>query len=183
MKKDDIKKVIIFLIILLIIIMMIIGVMKLINSNREREAIYVRPEVINPMFSENLFKKYTGEISKDEILNRITDFIYYIVDNKQELTTLNVEELTQKYKQDEKYFKTIGFSTLEDFLKTIAAIQKINNDELKFSYASFEIDTIENFNNKLFVNLSLKFVDVNEILLKLEIEKKFQEEGIIHISY
>lgn len=181
--RKNIKKIIIFLIIALIIIIAIIGILRLIYRNKEREAIYVRPETISPMFSEKLFKRYIGKVPEDEILRNITDFIYYIIDNKQELEKLNEEQLTKKYNQDEKYFKTIGFSSLDDFLKIVSIIQKIDNEELKFSYASFEIDTIENLTNKLFVNLSLKFVDTKEILLKLEIEKDVQEDGIIHISY
>lgn len=186
MKKDNIrkniKKIMIFLIILVVIIMMIIGVLKLIYRNKEREAVYVRPDTINPMFSENFFKKYKGDVSKEDILNRLTDFIYYIIDNKQELTKMNEQELSQKYNKDEKYLKTIGFASLEDFLRIIAIIQRIDSDELNFSYASFEINTIENLKDKFCVNLSLKFVDTNEIVLKLQVEKKAQEE-IIHISY
>lgn len=186
MRKDNIKKIfkkiMIFLIILLIIITMIIGVLKLIYRNKEREGDYVRLETITPMFSENFFRKYNGEVSKEDILNGITDFIYYIMDNKKELTKLNQEELIQKYDENEKYLKTIGFASVEDFVRIIAVVQKIDNDDLDFSYASFEVNTIENLKDRFCINLSLKFVDVSEIVLKLEVEKKLQEE-IIHISY
>lgn len=186
MRKDiiqkNIKKFMIFLIILLVIIMIVIGILKLIYRNKEREGDYVRLETITPMFSENFFRKYNGEVSKEDILNSITDFIYYIMDNKQELTKLNQEELIQKYHENEEYFKTIGFASVEDFVTIIGVIQRIDIDELDFSYASFEVNTIENLKDKTLVNLSLKFVNANEITLKLQVEKKSQEE-IIHISY
>ena len=104
------------------------------------------------------------------------------MDNKKELTKLNQEELIQKYDENEKYLKTIGFASVEDFVRIIAVVQKIDNDDLDFSYASFEVNTIENLKDRFCINLSLKFVDVSEIVLKLEVEKKLQEE-IIHISY
>ncbi len=187
MVKRDIQKkfkyTIMILIILICIIMLIIGALRLINRNREREGEYIRPETVNPMFSENLFKKYTGENSKEDILGSLTDFIYYIIDNKQEINNLKVDELAKRYKQNENKFKLMGISTEEDFLKIMDTVQNIDSNELKFSYASFEIDTIERLNEKVVIDFALKFVDTDEIIFKLEIENSYYTDGIIHISY
>lgn len=181
--EKKIKHIIIFLIILLLVIMLIIGVLRLINRNKERDGIYVRPEVINPMFSDRFFKEYNGEVNKEEVLNRLTDFIYYIIDNKQEIDSLDSQKLLNQYNQNEEKFKLMGFKTKEEYLEIMSIIQNINSNELEFSYASFETNTIKKMNDKVVVKISLKFVDVDEIMLNLEIDKAYQSEDIIHISY
>lgn len=179
----NLKIILAILFVIFIILSITVFAIKYSYKNKERDSEYVRPEVIQPMFQEKFFSKYKGEINQEEILEDLSDFVYYLVDNKQNLDNLlDDDSILNEYSKNETFLKKIGFSTADEYSKIIKKIQEIGNDELDVSYTSFEVNTIINKENSIIVNFSVKFVDEDEITFLLEIQKTSENDNVISLS-
>lgn len=138
------------------------------SSNlRERDTDYERPDTISPMFKERLFKEYEGKINEDEILNSLTEFVYYITDNKKEISQMSEEDIQDKYNANKDRFEKMGILTLDYYKYIINIMKSIEKNELELSYTQFDVNSIEKIDSGIILKFNIKYVETNEISLKL----------------
>lgn len=168
--------------VILIILLLIIVILNYANNNKKRTSEYVRPEVIQPMFSEKFFNQYNGDVAQNEILETLSKFVYYIVDNKAKINNLDETTMNIEYSENEEFYKNIGIQSEEAFTNIMSIVKNIDQDKLEVSYTSFEINSLTEQNGIYKVLFAIKFSNVDEITLNLNIESSLDKSYIISIE-
>lgn len=149
------------------------------EKNKERDTEYVRLELIYPMKVSEFSKEYGGNASDEYILKKITEFIYYIIDNKLDIDNLNENQIVEKYEADEENLKNIGIENAEDFKDIILEIQKLNKGSAEYSYSEFQINTIKRTKGKTSIDLEVKFTNSKPIYFNIAINNDIDESNQI----
>ena len=185
--KKKLKKIILILFILIAIL--ILAIILIINNNDETEEnaselsiSNINSEKVIPISSESFFQNYYGNVSEDDVYMTLTNIAYYIIDNKQEINEWLDDDIENAYLINEQYFKTIGLVEKENFYNIINLAKGIDSDELSLSYTAFEIDTISYLSNSISVDVTIKYVDVEEISLLLILDNEEESENPIEID-
>jgi len=156
------------------------------NSNidtRERDdTTYVRPDIISPMQKEKVFNSYVGQFDEEKVLESLTEFVYYIVDNKEKISNMNDEDISNEYSNNKVKYEKIGILTLESYVEIINTIKKIEGKNVELSYTQFDVNTIERINNGIVMKFNIKFVGINEISFKLTLFNKSINDNVLRID-
>lgn len=180
-KRKNIQLITLFLIVLLIIFAIILFI--IIKQNKktpqERTSAYVRAETIYPISISKFSEEYVGEINEEYIMEKITDFIYYIMDNKEYLDKINSQNINEEYEKNEIDLNELGIENLEQFNEFISKVQTIKKQELKYSYSEFKMDTLKISSSKTQIDLDIKFVEEEPITFKLEINNYYDKNEIL----
>lgn len=188
MKKNSNKKVLKKLILILILIILLISVILIIlkiNSNTSSESGYTATNIgtdkIIPMSSEAFFQNYYGNIESDEVYITLTKMANYIIDNKQDIDNWTEDEMYNIYNENKEEFLDMGLIDEDSFIDVMEVVQTIDSDDLSLSYMAFENDTIENIGDGVQVDITFKYVNIDEISFKLELLNDSNEENAIKI--
>lgn len=182
MKDKKGKKIIILILILSLIsfvILLYINIKMDKEKNKERDSEYVRLEVVYPMKISEFSKEYGGNVSDEYILEKITEFIYYIVDNKLEIDNLNENQIAEKYEANQENLNNMGIESAEDYKDIIVEIQKLNKGSTEYSYSEFQIDTIKRANGKTTIDLEVKFTNSKPIYFNIAINNDIDQDNKI----
>lgn len=182
--KNKIKKqrkniILLILILLLTLIAILIGITIRKDKKpmqQERTAPYVRPEIKYPINFSEFSEQYSGNFSKDYIIEKITNFIYYIIDNKKEINNLTTDDIEKKYTENQVYLKDLGIENAEDYKNIILQIQKLNSDDLSCSYYEFDFESIDITSETTKVNVKIKFLGIDETIFNIEIKNKYEKD-------
>lgn len=178
-----VKKLIMILFVVLVILLLTQAIIKTFYNNKKRTSEYIRPDVIQPMFSEKFFNMYKGEGSEKDILGTLSKFVYFIVDNKDKIDNLNEDSIKQEFLKDKEYYNSIGIQSEENFKNIMTKVKNIKSNSLNVSYTSFEIDTLTKMDGKYLIDFSIKFENVDEIKFKIEIEPTYNKDYLINVNY
>ena len=138
-------------------------------DTRERDTAYERPDIISPMQKEKLFNEYS-QINEKSVLESLTKFVYYITDNKAQISNMSDEKIEEEYNLKYNDFKQMGITNKTYYNYIINILKNINKDELELSYTQFDVSTIEKIENGITIKFNIKYVDVDEIGLNLVIK-------------
>lgn len=167
--KNNIKIALIILAILIIIVLITLSILSKKNKPQERTGPYVRLETIGLISQDEFFKKYGGSVSQEYIMEKITDLVYYISDNKEKIDNMTNNEITREYKNNEQKLKEIGFETEEDYENIILEVKKIGKKEAELSYAEINTENIKRNNGYTKTQLIIKYVGLEKLKLQIEI--------------
>ena len=179
-KNRTILLVLILLLLFLLMLLAITLVLKPKNNTTEsevkdRERIYtpyVRPETISLISEDSFFDAYNGNVSRDLIMEKITGFVYYIIDNKQQMDLISEKQVEKEYNNREEELNNIGITSIDDYNSLIKELQEIDNDELELAYAIIDEDTIKNDDNNVTAEFMVKFVSIDELKFEININDK-----------
>ncbi len=166
------KRILIIISIILIINLILFVVLLVVNSKtskevfRERDTDYVRPELISLIDEDDFFEDYGGSVSKEYILTRISNLIYYISDNKEKIDNWNEQEIAKEYNENTNDLKSIGFENVEHFSKVINKVKSIGRGTADFSYAEFDIENEKRTENSTIYELTVKFASLDPLKIK-----------------
>lgn len=184
-KKSSFKRIIIICLITIIVILIALSNLKTkseentnIVEKQERPNEYVRLSTVHSIDEERFFNKYDGNVSKSNIIDKITKFIYYFIDNK---TILNIseDEIKEKYEESKSSLNGLGITTLQDYEKIIKHINNSTNTELELSYTEFIVDSIKSTEESTIVDFNIKFVDLEILKCQIEIVNNTENQLII----
>lgn len=186
-KKSSFKRIIIICLITIIVILIALSNLKTkseentnIVEKQERPNEYVRLSTVHSIDEERFFNKYDGNVSKSNIIDKITKFIYYFIDNK---TILDVseDEIKEKYEESKSSLNGLGITTLQDYEKIIKHINNSTNTELELSYTEFIVDSIKSTEESTIVDFNIKFVDLEILKCQIEIVNNTENQLIIRV--
>lgn len=167
--EKKIKIALIILAILIIIIVITLSILLKKNKPQERANTYVRPETIGLISQDEFFKKYGGSVPQKYIMEKITDIVYYISDNKNKIDNMTNSEISKEYKNNEQDLKEIGFENEEDYKNIILEVKKIGTKEAELSYAEIVTEEIKRNNGYTKSPLIIKYVGLEKLKLQIEI--------------
>lgn len=189
-KKEKNNRIILLILILcLLFVLMILAITIVIKpkkqpqqsetKDRERiETTYVRPETISLIAEDAFFKAYEGRQSRETIMEKITDFVYYIVDNKQTIDTLSQDQIHKEYEEESDELNNIGIISEEDYTEIINTIQTTGDGELEYVYAIINEDTIKNEEKFISAELDVKFVEKEELKFMINISEEDEDNPV-----
>lgn len=204
MKKKKSKKInihmlvlLVFLLVILIIvtsITLITGNFKSINSEQttniaanetqERPKEYVRLDTVYPMEIEKFLNIYSGNVPKEYILEKITNFIYYFMDNKDTIDNITDNNISEFYNTNKDTLNNIGIESEEDFKPIVNAIKTMNTKNLEFSYAQIKTDTLINSGDTTTAEFELKYTYYDPIMLEIKIENSYDaNKNLVSFSF
>ena len=174
------RNILLLLILLLLFILMLLAITLVLKPKnnttepevKDRERIYtpyVRPETISLISEDSFFDAYDGTVSRDLIMEKITGFVYYIIDNKQQIGLISEEQVEKEYNKREEELNNIGITSIDDYNSIIKELKKIDNDELEFSYAIIDENTMKKDNNNVSAEFIVKFVSIDELKFEINI--------------
>ena len=174
------RNILLLLILLLLFILMLLAITLVLKPKnnttepevKDRERIYtpyVRPETISLISEDSFFDAYDGNVSRDLIMEKITGFVYYIIDNKQQIGLISEEQVEKEYNKREEELNNIGITSIDDYNSIIKELKKIDNDELEFSYAIIDENTMKKDNNNVSAEFIVKFVSIDELKFEINI--------------
>ena len=102
-------------------------------------------------------------------MEKITDFVYYIIDNKQQISLISEEQVEKEYNKQKEELNNIGITSIDDYSLLIKELQTIDNDELELAYAFIDENTIKNDNNSVSAEFIVKFVSIDELKFEINI--------------
>ena len=174
------RNILLLLILLLLFILMLLAITLVLKPKnnttepevKDRERIYtpyVRPETISLISEDSFFDAYDGTVSRDLIMEKITGFVYYIIDNKQQICLISEKQVEKEYNKREEELNNIGITSIDDYNSIIKELKKIDNDELEFSYAIIDENTMKKDNNNVSAEFIVKFVSIDELKFEINI--------------
>ena len=118
-QKKDINIPIIALLALLLIMLIIVTAITLILNNfkgtdtsneknnivsnsQERPKEYVRLDTVYPMEFDKFLNLYSGNVPKEYILEKITNFVYYFMDNTDSIDNVTDNNISEFYKNNKQ---------------------------------------------------------------------------------
>lgn len=191
-QKKDINIPIIALLALLLIMLIIVTAITLILNNfkgtdtsneknnivsnsQERPKEYVRLDTVYPMEFDKFLNLYSGNVPKEYILEKITNFVYYFMDNKDSIDNVTDNNISEFYNNNKQTLNNIGITTQEDFQKIVQAVKEINTKSLELSYAQIKTDTLINSNGVITAEFELKYTYYDPINLEIKINNNYEE--------
>lgn len=191
-QKKDINIPIIALLALLLIMLIIVTAITLILNNfkgtdtsneknnivsnsQERPKEYVRLDTVYPMEFDKFLNLYSGNVPKEYILEKITNFVYYFMDNKDIIDNVTDNNISEFYNNNKQTLNNIGITTQEDFQKIVQAVKEINTKSLELSYAQIKTDTLINSNGVTTAEFELKYTYYDPINLEIKINNNYEE--------
>lgn len=191
-QKKDINIPIIALLALLLIMLIIVTAITLILNNfkgtdtsneknnivsnsQERPKEYVRLDTVYPMEFDKFLNLYSGNVPKEYILEKITNFVYYFMDNKDSIDNVTDNNISEFYNNNKQTLNNIGITTQEDFQKIVQAVKEINTKSLELSYAQIKTDTLINSNGVTTAEFELKYTYYDSINLEIKINNNYEE--------
>lgn len=189
--RSKIHNIIIVLIVMIFILLITLGIFIQIFSKNEnnkkttevieRSAEYVRPEKIHLMDQEKFFNSYSGVVKEEKIITFITNYIYYLIDNKNNIE--NVEDINKVYINNKQKFENMGIISNNEYEKIVNTIKNMNTTKLELSYAEFDMETLIESSNNISIDLRIKFVDIDNVLkVKMDISKSDNTKNVIAFS-
>ena len=148
--------------------------------DKERDSSeYVRPELVYPMRVSEFSEKYTGTISDEYILEKLTNLIYYITDNKETIDSLENNQINSKYNQNKELLNNMGIENEESFRNLVSKVKQIPSKEIEYSYSEFMIETAKNLGDNFSIDLNIKFVNYDPITFNVKISNKYEKDKIL----
>ncbi len=188
--RSKIHNIIIVLIVMIFILLITLGILIQMFSKNEnnkttevvkRNEEYVRQEKIHLMDQEKFFNSYSGVVKEEKIITFITNYIYYLIDNKNNIE--NVEDINKVYINNKQKFENMGIISNNEYEKIVNTIKNMNTTKLELSYAEFDMETLIESSNNISINLRIKFVDIDNVLkVKMDISKSDNTKNVIAFS-
>lgn len=151
------------------------------NEVIERDAEYVRPEKIHLMDQEKFFKNYSGIVKEEKVIDIITNYIYYLIDNKKDIE--NIEDSNKEYINNKQKLENMGIISNYEYGKIVNIIKNMNPEKLELSYAEFDMGTLNESLNNISIDLRIKFVDIDNVMrVKMDISKSNNTDNLITFS-
>ena len=191
MKKSKLRKILIIIIVLNLILLVSFLIYNNINKNvdsntntqevdKERDSSeYVRPELVYPMSVSEFSEKYTGTISDEYILEKLTNLIYYITDNKETIDSLENNQINSKYNQNKELLNNMGIENEESFRNLVSKVKQIPSNEIEYSYSEFIVETSKDLGDNFSIDLNIKFVNYDPITFNVKISNKYEKDKIL----
>ena len=186
--RSKIHNIIIVLIVMIFILLITLGILIQMFSKNEnnkttevvkRNEEYVRQEKIHLMDQEKFFNSYSGVVKDEKIITFITNYIYYLIDNKNNIE--NVEDINKVYINNKQKFENMGIISNNEYEKIVNTIKNMNTTKLELSYAEFDMETLIESSNNISIDLRIKFVDIDNVL-KMDISKSDNTKNVIAFS-
>ena len=188
--RSKIHNIIIVLIVMIFILLITLGILIQMFSKNEnnkttevvkRNEEYVRQEKIHLMDQEKFFNSYSGVVKEEKIITFITNYIYYLIDNKNNIE--NVEDINKVYINNKQKFENMGIISNNEYEKIVNTIKNMNTTKLELSYAEFDMETLIESSNNISIDLRIKFVDIDNVLkVKMDISKSDNTKNVIAFS-
>ena len=121
---------------------------------------------------DKIFKKYAGDVKKEEILEKIDNLVANVDRIRQNTTLKTDNEKSQYFDLNEDDMKNVGISTAEDFIKVANQVNSMKwiNGKLRFqnyeidynsliqdeNYSSFKIILYYNYESKIEIIVSIR---------------------------
>lgn len=173
-KKNNKLKLILLCLFVIIIVLVIVNLAHKKKEPKEipdteRNTPYTRPDTVSLIGQDDFFKQYEGNVSYYTIMDKITEFVYYIIDNKLDIDEMTEEELMKEYETNETEFKNIGIQSSEDYKQMMLVVQKLGIGEVEFAYAEIPEETVKQGDEYTTGELVIKFVEKDELRFKIQI--------------
>ena len=188
--RSKIHNIIIVLIVMIFILLITLGILIQMFSKNEnnkttevvkRNEEYVKQEKIHLMDQEKFFNSYSGVVKEEKIITFITNYIYYLIDNKNNIE--NVEDINKVYINNKQKFENMGIISNNEYEKIVNTIKNMNTTKLELSYAEFDMETLIESSNNISIDLRIKFVDIDNVLkVKMDISKSDNTKNVIAFS-
>ena len=188
--RSKIHNIIIVLIVMIFILLITLGILIQMFSKNEnnkttevvkRNEEYVRQEKIHLMDQEKFFNSYSGVVKEEKIITFITNYIYYLIDNKNNIE--NLEDINKVYINNKQKFENMGIISNNEYEKIVNTIKNMNTTKLELSYAEFDMETLIESSNNISIDLRIKFVDIDNVLkVKMDISKSDNTKNVIAFS-
>ena len=139
------------------------------TDSQQRPEEYVRLDTVYPMEIEKFFNFYSGNVPREKVLETVTNFIYYFIDNKGDIDSITDDNISEFYNNNKETINNAGMVTEEDFKNIVNAIKMINTKNLEFSYAQIKSNTISNVDGVTSAEFELKYTYYEPIILEIKV--------------
>ena len=104
---------------------------------------------------DELFKSYTGQVTKQEVLNKINEFIANIEDLRLNSTLKTENEKRQYFDLNKSTLENIGITSQDDYISITNQINVMKWKESDLQYEKYEVNSESAVNEEDYVSFEL----------------------------